>query len=94
MEAQSTRAGAVSARLKTATTTTADVLDELTGLRNGQNAIKERLDRFEKDTKERFDAVDRRFDAVEAKLDGLAEGVAELKGLIVAPSQKPTRRAN
>ena len=62
------------------------------------NGVKDRLDQLEKNTNdrfdavderfdavdERFDAVDERFDAVDKRLDGVTADIAELKGLIIA----------
>ena len=55
------------------------------------NGVKDRLDQLEKNTNDRFDAVDKRFDAVDERfdavderLDGVTEDIAELKALIVA----------
>lgn len=61
MEARSAGAAASTvAKVKAA-----DTQKELDGLRTMQNAIVERIDRFEENTKKRFDAIDKRFDALD-----------------------------
>ena len=70
-------------------TTTADILDELTGLRTIQNAIVERLDGIEgaaKATNERLDSVDTRLESLEATLAKIDQRTLDIRRAVLSRS--------
>lgn len=74
MEARSARTGTATVRTKKPDPTH-DTQRELDGLRAIQNAIVGRLDRFEKNTKKRFDAMDKRFNAVDENFSAVVSAL-------------------
>lgn len=66
-----------------------EIRDEIRGLREEQRAQGDRLDTFMRDTRTRFDLVDKRFEAVETTLRDLSQQLVLLaRGIKVALKQR------